>query len=121
MDKHENIMTQDEYKAEFRRIFAETTALDKLGKELKAAYIEEFCPFNGGDKVKITTADYFQPEKIKEELIGIVADCRVGFDGELNYTFRKVKKDGTPSNHNLYIYGKIKSVELITPATNTEL
>lgn len=108
-------MTKEEYKAENKRISSEIEALKKLEKELKDAYIEEHCPFDGGDKVKITTVEY-DGETIREELIGIVCDCRASFDGELNYSFRKVKKDGTVSDRNLYVYGEIKSVELIEKA-----
>jgi hypothetical protein len=107
-------MTKEEYAAERKRIASEIEALKKLETEIQDAYIEEHCPYNGGDLVKVTLEEYFAGKD--SEHMGVVNGCWADMNGELNYSFRKAKKDGTASDFKLHTYGRVKSIELIEKA-----
>lgn len=107
-------MTRKEYKSAKESIDAQIKALNDQADKMEGEFIDEHCPYNGGDRVKIIVKPTWGDKE--EEHIGIVKNCRVSSSGELVYYFAKAKKDGTESNYRLTIWGKIKSIELIEKA-----
>lgn len=91
-------MTKEEYKLKWSNYISEENRLEKERKQMDADYIEEHKQFDEGDKVKITSADGFNEE-------GIVSSMYCS-GGDIKYNFLKVKKDGTHSQHKLYLWHK---------------
>jgi hypothetical protein len=82
-------MTKEEYKAETERLLA---ALESL----KDIYIEEHHPCEVGQKISVKDG--------LKRVEGIVTGFKIGWDLKVEIIAYKLKKNGKPSEHRLYIY-----------------
>jgi len=116
-------MTQQEYKKEYKRLDDDIFDLRRKQEELRKSFLTEHALFKQGDKVCIIWDAYKHPyqdgkiipEKRIEAYIGGIHDKY--YSGMVNYTFLKVKKDGSCSSQSAGIYGTSYSrIELIESA-----
>lgn len=75
----------------------DTIRLKNELKELTKEYIETCKEFTIGQKVIVT-------DDRKNEEFGFVSSIYKGSDGDLEYKFWKMKKDGSPSQHQLWAW-----------------
>lgn len=117
-------MTQEEYRDQIQMLeFEITEAKDKM-KKLRAEFLKENAKFREGDKVVLINDPTKHPfthailtEKRTEAFIDSVHDN--SFSGKVQYKFKKVKKDGTRSSHELW-QSYYSRIELIEPAKTDE-
>lgn len=102
-------MTKAEYKRRYDDYNSQIINLQKKIMDLKAEYIEH-SPVKVGDKVEVT-----QHGKTSKTTICFVSSVEVGRNGDYDYCFAKVKKDGTMSGQSAGIY-YADSIKLIEPA-----
>lgn len=106
-------MTKEEYVAARKSIAAQKTELYKQEDKIFDDYRAEHRKFNEGDKVRLTYNDW---RNVKLETIVFISSCNVHDNGDLYYGFRKLKKDGSLSNHRFRGFDEILSIELVEPA-----
>lgn len=103
-------MTKEEYKSEMEGIMTSRTDLHRRELEIKRSYISEHRKFSIDDKVKVTYKDGYSTE-------AFIVGCGIHDNGDLYYSMKSVKKDGSKSSHRLPTRWEDKqSIELIEPA-----
>lgn len=97
-------MTKEQLKKAVNDRESQIKNLKKQIEDLRQTYLEENCEFEEGEKVIII-------DRNDVEHIAFISRIWTT-DGDINFSFVKVKKDGTPSNHHLYVwYGyKVKKL-----------
>lgn len=108
-------MTKDEYKAKIAEIDQKEKELNsqrvKVNKEFQDSILKELEEqgITPGTKVSVKTKSWKGTEVETETYFFGVAIVW----GEVKHTFHKVKKDGTMSKVNHYLYGNIISIHKI--------
>lgn len=115
-------MKKEEYLILIKSIDEEIEALYEKKRLARESFLKENAGFKTGDKVAITFPSYFRaftkeiiPETRLECYVGEVSDKY--YKGDIDYNFKKSKKDGTPSLNSQYVslFSKY-SIELIKAA-----
>lgn len=114
-------MTKEEYKKEIKALEDAIDALDEVKIETRSKFLKDNAKFKKGDKVVVIWNEYkhpFKKEKVAERrieaFIGGINDPY--FSGEIDYSFRQCKKDGTEGSKSAGIYGPYDRIELLEPA-----
>ena len=108
-------MTKDEYKAKIAEIDQQEKELNsqraKVNKEFQDSILKELEEqgITPGTKVSVKTKSWKGTEVETETYFFGVAIVW----GEVKHSFHKVKKDGTMSKVNHYLYGNIISIHKI--------
>lgn len=97
-------MIKVKLKSEIERIELVLRNAKEEKKRIISDFISEFCPFEIGDKVKITDIR----DNIHLAFVKDVKVCSLTYN--LEYYFFACKKDGTVSRNHLYLRG-FKSIE----------
>jgi len=113
-------MKKEEYKEKLKEIYRQMDILFAMKHQLRDDYVSGNKEFNIGDKVRVfhIKRDYFNSKADTEELIGEVFISGINdkyFSGDIDYSFNKIKKDGTMANQSAGIYG-FSRLELVAPA-----
>lgn len=99
-------MTKEEYKIQNRSLLDQKFAINKLLGDLENEYLSSQIEFKMGENVKITETYTIRGEVIEKVHIGFIRSFHTHTDGDTYYTFWKSKKDGTKSDHRLYLDGE---------------
>lgn len=103
-------MTKEFFIEEKKKINDELIILRNRETELIKKYIDSNKEFEVGEKVKVTS------EKGVIEF-GFISKVKLNYSSQIKYEVVKEKKDGTPSQHKLYVWysSKISSRTEIEP------
>ena len=103
-------MTKEFFIEENKKINDELIILRNRETELIKKYIDSNKEFEVGEKVKVTS------EKGVIEF-GFISKVKLNYSSQIEYEVVKEKKDGTPSQHKLYVWysSKISSRTEIEP------
>ena len=87
-----------QYQKEKEKITDQIQGLKNTLRDLELKYIEENRPFNYGDRVNVINTGNSTIEE------GIVRDFEVDWLNNIKTNVCKIKKDGTSSQHKIYVY-----------------
>jgi hypothetical protein len=110
-------MTQEQFKKAVHDRQSHIKTLEKEIAELKNTYLNEHSDFEVGDKV--TVIEKGLDGKIIQEHVAFVSGINT-YDGGINYSFHKSKKDGTPSYNKLHVWGNRYEVKKLNSAPNVQ-
>jgi hypothetical protein len=94
-------MSKEEYLLEKTTISENIEKLRKDLKSLEIKYIEESAPFKIDDLVMVSQND-------NESEKGIVDGFEVDYTGDIKPIVKKIKKDGTKSQHKIWVWHSSK-------------
>lgn len=88
-------MEKEDYKEALELLNKNIEDLNNQKKQLKQAFIDENAEFKVGEKVLVI-------DSTKTENAAFIKSVSISYNGEIEYKFLKCKKDGTPSQHELW-------------------
>lgn len=112
-------MTKEEFKAKKEIINSKINELNNEMIKLKKEYIKSNVKYPIGSKVCITTPTYTRLDNLESATVpeikqyAYVKDYRIDFFDNIKPLFRRVKKDGTMSEVNLFVSLTNTTIELV--------
>ena len=105
-------ITKLDFLHECKDIDARINELQESKVELQARWVQQEAALKVGDIVNVLIKGHLAPEKLYICKVGLYSGSSIAKETNVEYSFKKLKANGTPSLNDFNYYSDIEKMEL---------